>query len=114
MEIVVEDKIKQNPEWDTAAYGASKMLEELLKDRTVRLAKAEWGLIWYKDRFPGFLLRVTDELGATAEERFSLEELKDGRVLEDRLRWFCDKVLSANLHKLLARLHQTVQNLEED
>ncbi|MBY0522137.1 MAG: hypothetical protein K2R98_01990 [Gemmataceae bacterium] len=114
MNLTVEEKIKQNTEWDTAVYGATKLLEEMVRNSVARLATVDWTLVWYKDRFPGFLLKISDEVGGTAEMRFTLEELKDGHHLRDRLRRLWADVLSTSSKKLLAKLRQTVANLEED
>lgn len=113
MEITVEDKIKQTPDWDTAVYGATKILEEYSRATRANV-RLDWGLVWHEDRFPGFRLRITDDEGGEAEGRFSLEELRDGRRLGPRLNRLWDDVLRKRSHKILARLRHLVANLEED
>ena len=114
MQVTVEDRIRQSPDWDVAVYGATKMLEEMVRDSTSRLAAVDWSLVWIKDRFPGFLLRATDEVGGTAEMRFTLEELKDGDRLHDRLNWLWGDVLGVSFKKRLANLREMIANLPED
>lgn len=114
MELTIEDRIRQNPDWDTAVYGATKMLEELVRESTSRLAAVDWSLVWNKDRFPSFLVRVKDDLGGTAEMRFTLDELKNGACLHDRLNWLWGDVLGASYKKRLAKLRELIANLPED
>jgi hypothetical protein len=46
--------------------------------------------------------------------RFTLEELRDGHFLRDRLNWLWDDVLGASSKKLLARVRETLANVQED
>ncbi len=112
MDIVIEDKIEATPEWSAAVLGANKLMETQIAKYAPRVSAA-WDLVWVRDQFPGFRLRVSQD-DATAEAQFTLAELKNGPRLRDQLHWLGGDLLQNLSHRQMARLRDTVQQLEGD
>lgn len=109
----IDPKIEENVEWANDVKQATGWLEDELGGSSHGIT-ADWRLIWHNEKYPGFLLHVSDVYGGSAEAKFEPSELKRAVHMQDRLHWLWGEVLRDYSHKQLQKVKEVVQQLEGD